>query len=730
MNFGIITHAEHKLIGKDIFAYEPYVREMNLWGKHVEEITILAPLSKDQIISKIDSKYKHSSIEFVKIDNFDITSFKNAIRSLFIIPKICFQIYNVMKSVDHIHVRCPGNIGLLGCFIQILFPKKPKTVKYAGNWDPKSKQPLSYRLQKWMLSNTFLTKNCKVLVYGKWEKQTKNIIPFFTASYSKNEIVELPIKDFNHGVNFIFVGTFSKGKQPLLSVKVVEELKIKGYNVTLDMYGDGEEFDNIKNYVIEKNIDALIRLHGNTEKDMIKRAFQKSHFIIFISKSEGWPKVIAEAMFWSCLPISTNVSCVPFMLGKGKRGAIVNDNVNEIAISIESYLKNKQIYTSSVIEAKVWSQEFTLEKFENEIKKILQLKKLSVIQIIDSLNVGGAEMLAVNIANGLSEEEIDSHLCCTRNEGILKGNINSEVGYVFLNRKKTIDFKAILKLHRYIKKYDVKIAHAHSSSSFIAVCVKVINPKIKIIWHDHYGNSEFLDNRNVFYFKVFSYLFSVIISVNNDLKKWSQKNLKTKNVFFIRNFPFFNNQEKITTLNGLDGKRIVHLAGYRKQKDHLNLLKAFLIISKEHKDWTLHLIGKSYNDNYSNKINEFIKSENLLNKVFQYGVCSDIKNVLAQVEIGVLSSKSEGLPISLLEYALSRIPAVTTNVGECNLIIKDKRFIVDPLNSNKLAVALELLIKSRKEREKLAIGINKSVRLKFSKQNTISKLINIYNKNC
>ncbi len=358
------------------------------------------------------------------------------------------------------------------------------------------------------------------------------------------------------------------------------------------------------------------------------------------------------------------------------------------------------------------------------------MKKLSIIQIIDSLNVGGAEVLAVNIANGLSEEKIDSHLCSTRKEGFLKENINSNVGYVFLNRKKVFDFKAILMLHRYIKQHGIRIVHAHSSSSFIAVCVKMINPKIKIVWHDHYGNSEFLENRDIFSLKMFSYMFSVIISVNNDLKKWSKKNLKTKNIFFIRNFPIFNNQENITTLNGVDEKRIVHIAGYRKQKDHLNLLKAFLTISKTHNDWTLHLVGKSYNDNYSNRINEFIKNENLQDKVFQYGVCSDINNILEQAEIGVLSSKSEGLPISLLEYALSRIPAVTTNVGECNLIIKDKRFIVEPLNSNKLAIALELLINSRKERGKLAIDINKCVMLNFSKQSTISKLINIYNKIC
>ncbi|MGV6845021.1 MAG: hypothetical protein ACWA42_02705, partial [Lutibacter sp.] len=212
MKFVIITHVAHKIKENDLFAYEPYVREMNLWLKFVDKVKIVAPISKDDI-SSIESKYQfkicHSEqgeaislkkqtttfqspcnnvIELIKIRTFDITSLKNAIQAIFKIPKICIRIYKAMKWADHIHLRCPGNIGLLGSLVQILFPKKTKTVKYAGNWDPKSKQPWSYKLQKWILSNTFLTKNAKVLVYGNWPNQSKNIVPFFTASYSKNEV--------------------------------------------------------------------------------------------------------------------------------------------------------------------------------------------------------------------------------------------------------------------------------------------------------------------------------------------------------------------------------------------------------------------------------------------------------------------------------------------------------------------------------------------------------------
>ena len=372
MIFGIITHAIHKLNEGQIYAYEPYVREMNLWAKHVDEIIIVAPISHDKVTS-IEVPYIHDKIRVVEIPNFDITSFKNGLKSILVIPKICWLIYKAIKQVNHVHLRCPGNIGLLGTLLQFFFPGKAKTAKYAGNWDPKSKQPLSYRLQKWILSNTFLTKNCKVLVYGEWEHQSKNIFPFFTASYKKEEITEIPNKNFSDVIRFIFVGTFSEGKQPLLSVKTIERLLSKNKDVQLDMYGEGEKSNEVKKYIIENKLENNVFLHGNKPKETVKKAFIEAHFLIFISKSEGWPKVVAEAMFWKCLPISTNVSCVAFMLAYGKRCTVVESNVlvEDLVTIINQYLENEDFYQEKALLAQKWSQKYTLDKFSLEIKKLL-----------------------------------------------------------------------------------------------------------------------------------------------------------------------------------------------------------------------------------------------------------------------------------------------------------------------------------------------------------------------
>ncbi|MDP2088348.1 MAG: glycosyltransferase [Flavobacteriaceae bacterium] len=370
MKFALITHVKHSIKDSQYYGYAPYVYEMNLWFKKVNYVKIVAPLS-DQLPTDIDTVYKHSNIVFNPIPSFHLKDWKSRIRTIVVLPKIFYQIYKAMQWADHIHLRCPGNIGLLAALVQILFPNKPKTAKYAGNWDPNSKQPWSYRLQKWILNNTFLTKNMQVLVYGNWPNQSNNIKPFFTATYHENEIINMLPRVLTEPLQFIFVGTLTANKRPLICVEVIHLLKQKGYLVQLELYGEGYERHHIENYILDNHLQNEVILKGNVSKETLKKAYQKSHFLLFFSKSEGWPKSVSEAMFWGCVPVTTPVSCVPFMLGYGSRGTLVNADRAEIINAIENYLNNPERYQEHAQNAMEWSQQFTLEKFEAAIEKLV-----------------------------------------------------------------------------------------------------------------------------------------------------------------------------------------------------------------------------------------------------------------------------------------------------------------------------------------------------------------------
>jgi len=356
------------------------------------------------------------------------------------------------------------------------------------------------------------------------------------------------------------------------------------------------------------------------------------------------------------------------------------------------------------------------------------MNNLGVIQVIDSLDAGGAEVLAVNIANTLSEEGINSHFCATRKEGVLKNNLNKKVGYLFLDKKKSIDFSAIIKFKKYLKSNTINTIHAHTTSYFFVFCVKLFYPKVKIVWHNHSGNYINLKGFKFFVLKFISIFFDGIINVNNDLNVWAVKKLKHKNVIKLDNFPQFINKSKTTELYGLKNKRIVILASLREVKNHLALLSAFKSIHNKYSDWTLHIIGKDFNDNYSKRIKQFIIENNLVNSVFLYGVCLDISNILSQATIGVLSSKSEGLPVSLLEYGLAKLPVVVTDVGECGQVIENGKsgIVVEKENSLALANALEAFINSKEKRKLYGELHYKNVSESYSQNSFIKQLIRIY----
>ncbi|WP_395063658.1 glycosyltransferase family 4 protein [Flavobacterium sp.] len=352
---------------------------------------------------------------------------------------------------------------------------------------------------------------------------------------------------------------------------------------------------------------------------------------------------------------------------------------------------------------------------------------MRILQLIDSLDAGGAERMAVNYANSLSKNVAFSGLVATRKEGILKSEIDKSVSYLFLNKKKSFDFKATQKLIFYCKSNKIDTIQAHTSSYFIAVLVKFMLPQIRIIWHDHYGLSEFLNQRKSIALASASYFFSGIVVVNFQLKEWAEKKLKCKKIIYLPNFTSTIENEIVETqLKGINGKRILCLANLRPQKNHFFLLKVATAVVKKHPEWSFHLVGQDFNDNYSLQLSDAIKTESLSNNVYLYGSKKDIQNIINQSDIAVLTSQSEGLPISLLEYGLNSKPVVTTAVGEIPFIIKNKEngFIVDKDDLVSFINNLETLINDIPLRKKMGSSLLKTIQINNSEDSIIKSYLN------
>ncbi len=358
------------------------------------------------------------------------------------------------------------------------------------------------------------------------------------------------------------------------------------------------------------------------------------------------------------------------------------------------------------------------------------VQDIRVIQLIDSLEPGGAERMAVTIANSLIEEVSFSGIVVTRLEGSLKDTINSKVDYLFLKKEKALDFLALLRLRKFVKKNKVSVVHAHGSSYFFAVLLKLTIPSIKIFWHDHFGNRVEKSKANL-PIKIASYFFSGVFTVNQELQNWALMHLKTNNIHFIPNYIEEKTTEKaVTFLKGEKGKRIVLLANLRTPKNHLLALAAFSQSKIASLGWTLHFIGKDNSDEYSNNLKEKITAKNLTEAVFIYGSCTDIQHILNQSNVGLLTSIYEGFPVTLLEYGKANILVICSNVGYCSQIIRnDETGICFKSEDEKALVhVLKEITNKPFENERLASNLNIFVNQNYSAKQVMNKMLIAYQK--
>lgn len=358
---------------------------------------------------------------------------------------------------------------------------------------------------------------------------------------------------------------------------------------------------------------------------------------------------------------------------------------------------------------------------------------MRVMAMIDSLIAAGAERMAVNIANALAEAGIESHLCATRIGGPLEEFVSPDVKLFVPGKRCSIDMRAFLRLRRYIRQNGIEIIHAHSSSLFWAVMLKFTLPSLKIVWHDHFGFSDWLHVRETFYLRMAMPFTGHSFVVNEKLMNFARERLKVSEskLSFLPNFgDLTGDRSKVEPLPDSDMKpKLVCLANLRMQKDHDNLLDAFRLVSGRFDTARLYLVGGHFNDDYYRHISGRIVSEpELKGRVHILGSRNDVAAILDACDVGILSSLSEGLPVSLLEYGMTRLPVVCTEVGECSFVLDGGSCgeLVPPQNSAALANAIIKVLENPEEAQAKAEKLYNRVVEYFSKDEAVKKIIGVY----
>jgi glycosyltransferase involved in cell wall biosynthesis len=357
-------------------------------------------------------------------------------------------------------------------------------------------------------------------------------------------------------------------------------------------------------------------------------------------------------------------------------------------------------------------------------------RPVGVMHIIDTLSAAGAERVAVNMVNALPRDRYVTHLCTTRADGPLESSVASDVKRLRLNRRFSLDLSAIARLRHYIRENDIQIVHAHSSALFITRLATVALTT-RVIWHAHYGRYASEDQR-AWRYRVATAGIAGVITVNKDMAAWCCRRLSmpSDSVWYLPNPVAFPKRqpEPAADVPGTKGSRIVCVANFRPEKDHRTLLRAMALVIGRVPSAQLILVGKTNDQAYRNSIENEIIRLGLTDNVLILGERSDIPAILSGCDIGVLSSSSEGLPMSLLEYGVAGLPAVATDVGQCGDVLDGGRagYLVPAASASELAEAFLGLLTSEAKRRDLAETFRKRVKEKFSSDTVLTQVCRIY----
>ena len=165
---------------------------------------------------------------------------------------------------------------------------------------------------------------------------------------------------------------------------------------------------------------------------------------------------------------------------------------------------------------------------------------------------------------------------------------------------------------------------------------------------------------------------------------YGEKMLKAGNVFIMHNaidcekFRFRPEvRERLRKEMGLEGKFVIgHVGRFERQKNHEFLIEVFAEVKKRRPESILLLVGQG---SLESRIKYMVVEKNVEKNVVYLGQRNDVADLLQAIDVFVLPSLYEGLPISLLEAQASGLRCITSDVVTAEASVGGVQFI--PLNA-------------------------------------------------
>jgi glycosyltransferase involved in cell wall biosynthesis len=373
MKLLIISNMSHYLHHGQIVGWGPTVEEINHLSRLFRETRHIACLHAGPApLSALP--YASPGIHLIPVAPAGGKTWPDKFGILLQTPQYLKKIIEGLLWADMVHLRCPANICLLGIILLAVRTRPNRRwVKFAGNWRPGGPEPWSSTFQRWWLEKGL--HQGLVTINGRWPNQPKHIFSFLNPCLTEKEAKEGRNigegKELKRPVNFLFVGRIEAAKGVGRLLQVAEELKKRGLRFVLHLVGDGPERPTYERWCREHGLDSWVSFRGWLPRPALADYYARAHFLLLPSASEGWPKVLSEAMAYGVVPLAGAVSSIPQVLADTGAGVALppfdlSGFINEALALVENPGRWKRASLAGIGSA----PSFTYSHYLNELRRV------------------------------------------------------------------------------------------------------------------------------------------------------------------------------------------------------------------------------------------------------------------------------------------------------------------------------------------------------------------------
>jgi len=364
-------------------------------------------------------------------------------------------------------------------------------------------------------------------------------------------------------------------------------------------------------------------------------------------------------------------------------------------------------------------------------------RPVHVLQLIDSMAFGGAEVLLRDLTCGLLERGYKVSVCYSTSGPIADEMKAIGVSITRLPRLGRLDPFLLWRMWHEIRRKRPDIVHTHLFKSDFhgRIAARLAGVKVVIsTLHncDPWAKNPILGN----IYGLTARLADKIIAVSQDVQEYAIR-YRLSQPDYVETIPNAIPLERFKKdkLLGCAIRKEFNIsenapllgiiARLSEQKDHQTFLKAAAIIAEKRPATRFLIVGEGPLRPY---LQELTESMGLSRSVIFCGIRKDIESIYSALDVLVFSSRWEGLPVSLLEGMASGLPIVATDVGSISRVMKagEMGAIVAPGDPVALAEACLALIDDPELRQKMGEAALTLVESSYSLQAMVDKISNLY----